>query len=191
MTQIMNGNTSFDEDEWSDDSPEFAFTTDYLMAGGYLSSSDQSQARRSAYLIQLILNSSAAWGPNSSGYNSSSEFHDSNVFDLTGMRAMSNNYTESKLLILVGASLTFNDNATDDPALPNTCGATRYQVCPDFSAGSLHAYWNYFQGAALYDEWANLEDPNVSWQAYEAAYGNLPTSQRVIALTSSITHVLE
>ena len=56
-----------------------------------------------------------------------------------------------------------------------SCGATRYQVCPDYSAGSLHAYWKFFAGTALYDEWAHLEDPNVSWKAYQAAYSNLPS----------------
>ena len=61
----------------------------------------------------------------------------------------------------------FNDTTTDDPPLANTCGATRYQVCPDGTAGSLHAYWTYFTGGMLYKDWAHMEDPAVS-------HGGLP-----------------
>ena len=75
---------------------------------------------------------------------------------------MGNNYTHSKMLYLVAAALTFNDTTTDDPALANTCGATRYQVCPDGTAGSLHAYWTYLTGGMLYKDWAHMEDPEVS-----------------------------
>ena len=177
MTEVMNGGTSLAANQWSDSSPYFAFTTDFLMAGGYLSSSDQAQARTFlAYMAQLVLSSSIgdSWDPTTS-YNSSAAFNSGSVWDLTAIRAMGNNYTGSKLLYLVAAGLTFDDNSTDDPALPNTCGATRYQVCPDYSAGSLHAYWKFFAGTALYDEWAHLEDPNVSWKAYQAAYSNLPS----------------
>jgi hypothetical protein len=78
-------------------------------------------------------------------------------------------------MYLAAAALTFNDTATDDPATPNTCNATRYVVCPDGTAGSLHAYWTYLAGGMLYKDWAHIEDPNVSWQAYQAAYANLPT----------------
>jgi hypothetical protein len=39
------------------------------------------------------------------------------------------------------------------------------------SAGSLHAYWNYVDGAMLYLENAHLEDPTVGWKEYRAAYG--------------------
>src|ERR1035441_3906776 len=88
---------------------------------------------------------------------------------------MGNNYTQAKMIYLVAAALTFNDNTTDDPPLTNTCSATRYQVCPDASAGSLHAYLTYFTGGMMYKDWANMEDPNVTWKAYQAAYGNLPT----------------
>jgi hypothetical protein len=179
MTEVMNGgDTSFGANEWSVSSPYYAFTTDYLMAGGYLSTTDQAQARAFlAFMARSVLANSVgdAWSPTLGSYNSPAEFDTGSVWDLTAMRAMGNNYTESKLLYLVAASLTFNDNTTDDPPLANTCNATRYQVCPDYSAGSLHAYWQYFVGAPLYMEWAHLEDPNVSWQAYQAFYGNLPT----------------
>lgn len=178
MNEIMNGTTSLAANEWSDSSPHFALTTDFLMAGGYLSSSDQMLARSFlAYMVKLVLSNAVGdfWTVSSSAYNSSAEFSTGSVWDMTAMRAMGNNYTESKLLYLVAAGLTFDDNATDDPALPNTCGASRYQVCPDFSAGSLHAYWKYFDGGPLYLQWAHLEDPNVSWQAYQAFYKNLPS----------------
>jgi hypothetical protein len=177
MTQVMNGgDTSFGANEWSDSSPYYAFTTDYLMAGGYLSSSDQAQARSFlAFMAQTVLTSLSGdtWDPTLGHYNSPAEFSTGSVWDLTAMRAMGNNYTESKLLLLVAAGLTFNDTTTDDPDLPNTCNASQYEVCPDYTAGSLHAYWRYLVGAPLYLEWAHLEDPNVSWQAYQDFYGNL------------------
>ncbi len=177
MSSILDGSTSLQANEWSDSSPYFSFTTDFLMSGNYLSSADQAQARSFlSKLVQIAISSSSGnlWDP-TVAYNSSDEFHNTNVYGLTGMRAMSNNYTESKLLILLAAGLTFNDNTTDDPALTNTCNAARYQVCPDYTAGSLHAYWKYFVGAPLYLEWAHLEDPTVSWPAYQAFYANLPT----------------
>ena len=53
-------------------------------------------------------------------------------------------------MYLVGLGLMFDDNTTDDPPLANTCSATRYQLCPDFTGGSMHAYANYFDGSLLY-----------------------------------------
>lgn len=88
------------------------------------------------------------------------------------MRAMGNNYTQSRVLILTAMALTFNDDPNDDPPLPNTCNATRYQVCPDGTAGSLHAYWSYVAGGLLYKDWAVMEDPFIVFQAYRAAYKN-------------------
>ena len=32
--------------------------------------------------------------------------------------------------------------------------------------GSLHAYFTYLTGGMLYRDYAHMEDPNVSWQAY-------------------------
>jgi glycosyltransferase involved in cell wall biosynthesis len=94
---------------------------------------------------------------------------------------MGNNYTMSKMLLLVGIGLTFDDNSTDDPPLTNACSATRYAVCPDFTAGSLHAYWTYLAGSMLLRMWAHIEDPNVVTRAYQAArYSGLsaePTCQ--------------
>ncbi len=83
---------------------------------------------------------------------------------------MGNNYTHARILILTAAALTFNDNTTDDPPLTNTCNATRYQVCPDGTAGSLHAYWTYVSGGMLYADWADMEDPAVVQSAYNGFY---------------------
>jgi hypothetical protein len=88
---------------------------------------------------------------------------------------MGNNYTHARILILMAAALTFNDNTTDDPPLSNTCSATRYQVCPDGTAGSLHAYWTYVSGGLLYKDWANLESPTVVQSAYNTQFNNLPS----------------
>ena len=82
------------------------------------------------------------------------------------MRSMGNNYTLSKMLALLGAALTFNDDPTDDPNLSSSCNAKRSDPCPDYSAGSLHAYFSYFAGAMMYRMYAHLEDPAVTLQAY-------------------------
>jgi hypothetical protein len=76
-------------------------------------------------------------------------------------------------MYLTAAALTFDDNPTDDPPLPNTCSATRYQVCADGTAGSLHAYWKYLVGGMLYKDWAHIEDPIIAQNAYNAFFGNL------------------
>jgi hypothetical protein len=147
------------------------------MGGGYLSSAaDLSTTRQ--YLAKIaheqitnIYNGTlAAIGT----YNHPHQLQQSDENSITGMRAMGNNYTQSRILYLTAAALTFNDTPTDDPALANTCNATRYQVCPDGTAGSLHAYWTYVAGGMLYKDWANLEDPVVAQKAYNTAFGNLP-----------------
>jgi hypothetical protein len=164
------------QDEARRQAVPFVFTTDWLMGGGggagFLSSADQTLARQyiAITLQQLISDSQIPNGP----YNSSSEF--SSEAGIAMMREFGNNYEEAWMLYWGTLPLTFNDNTTDDPPLTNTCSATRYQVCNDGTAGSMHAYFkSWFDGAVLYDEWAHLEDPNVSWQAYQAAYANLPT----------------
>ena len=172
MSAVISGTTSFGGNHWSDSVVAYALTTDWLMAGGYLSSSDLTIARQFlAKVAPTIINYSYGDSPLIGSYNSSSQFAGTGA----SLRDMGNNYTSSKELYLVSIALTFNDNITDDPALANTCSATRYQVCPDGTAGSLHAYWTYFNGAFLYRNWAHIEDPNVSWRAYQAAYANLPT----------------
>ena len=138
-----------------------ALTADWLMAGGYLSAADMAQTRgffataAQSVIAITYTGERAAVG----GYNSAAQFNTNSIFDFDGQRAMGNNYTHSKMLYLVAAALTFNDTTTDDPPLANTCGATRYQVCPDGTAGSLHAYWTYFTGGMLYKDWAHMEDP--------------------------------
>jgi hypothetical protein len=162
---------------WSDGANEWAFTADYLMGAGYLSKSDLVVVRQ--YLARLAFEqmNDAATGSRAvvGKYNSATQFVQSNEFSATGMRAMGNNYTQSRVLILTAAALTFNDDSTDDPPLANTCDAARYQVCPDGTAGSLHAYWTYVTGGLLYKEWANMEDPAVVLPAFNDAYHNLPS----------------
>lgn len=168
--------------EWSDAAPAFTLSPDWLMGGGYLSSSDINLARQFLAFEGQQSNTVGTYGSGTNGYvppagpyNSSAEFNLGGASDLTAMRAISNNYTYSREQYMAAIGLTFDDNTTDDPPLANTCSATRYQMCPDWSAGSLHAYWKYLQGAMLYLDWAALEDPSVAWQAYQSAYSNLPT----------------
>ena len=98
---------------------------------------------------------------------------------------MGNNYTHSKIFYLAAAALTFNDDPDDDPPLANTCHATRYVVCPDGTAGSLHAYWNYLAGGMLYKDWAHMEDPSITWRAYQAAFKNMPSPTECIYVDGS------
>ncbi len=79
------------------------------------------------------------------------------------------NYMQSVMLYMVAAGLEFNDNTADSPTddiiTPNTCGATRYQVCSDFSAGSSRAYWNFFTGTYLLEWWTHSEDAAITQPA--------------------------
>jgi hypothetical protein len=161
----------------SDSTLQFTLTVDWLMGGGYLSDEDQTTARKYFAFVGQNMVSTTFTGSRAvvGHYSSAAQFLTGSIFDYTGQRAMGNNYTHSKEMYLAAAALTFNDTAADDPPTPNTCGATRYVVCPDGTAGSLHAYWTYLSGGMLYKDWAHIEDPNVSWQAYQAAYSNLPT----------------
>jgi hypothetical protein len=125
-------------------------------------------------------------------YNSSAQFDTGNAFDFTGMRANGNNYTLSKNMYLIAAALTFDNNSTDDPPTPNTCSAAVGVVCPDGSAYNLFASWTYETGGMLYRAWAHFDDPNVTWQAYQAAYANLPTQPMcddIVSLTTTIPRV--
>ena len=175
MEQVVSGKEEIRGNHWSDFAQQFSLTTDWLMAGNYLSASDQQLARRFlAYFAKTVLGYSYGATAPTSKYNSPSQFLQNDVFSVVGMRAMGNNYTMSKMLAIVGAGLTFNDDPTDDPDLPNSCNAKRYELCPDYSAGSLHAYFSYFAGAMLYRMYAHLEDPAVTLQAYQNAFTNLP-----------------
>jgi hypothetical protein len=163
--------------QWSDYSPQLALTTDWLLGAGALTSSGDLTTSRKflAYLAKLTLTFEGL--PNPTGtWNSSSNFDLASPWTLGAKRNWSgNNYSLSAMLITAAAGLTFNDTATDSPAMTSTCGATRYQVCADFSAGSLQAYWRYWDQSLLYNYWSHISDPNVTWQAYQAAYSNLPT----------------
>src|ERR1035441_5569788 len=98
-------------------------------------------------------------------------YNSSNMFpNITGMRNLGNNYSETRFFLVPALSLTFNDTTLDDPPLTNTCSATAGQVCPDWTAYNMHAYFTYFVGSILYATNAHMEDPNVSWPAYQAAY---------------------
>jgi len=175
MQQVISGKEDIRGNHWSDSMPQFVLTTDWLMAGNYLNASDLELAHRFlAHFTKTIL--AISYGANAvpDKYNSAAQFQSNDVYSLIGMRAMGNNYSMSKMLALVGASLTFNDDPTDDPNLPNTCNAKRTEVCPDYSAGSLHAYFSFFTGAMLYRMYAHLEDPTVTLPAYQSAFSNLP-----------------
>jgi hypothetical protein len=160
------------------DSVEFlTLPADWLMVGGYLSASDIATTRTYfALAAQEMINiqytgSTAAVG----SYNSPGELNTGSRWDFDGLRAMGNNYTHSKVMYLTAAALTFNDDTSDDPNLTNTCNATRYVVCPDGTAGSLHAYLTYLTGGMLYKDWAHMEDPSVTRPAFNAAFSNMPT----------------
>jgi hypothetical protein len=150
------------------------------MGAGALNSSEQASIRADMYVFAKgLITSGNGYAPPAtlSNYNSPALFNQGATQSASpGIqipRQMGNNYTLSRMLILAGFGLTFNDNTTDDPPLTNTCSATRYQICPDGTAGSLHAYWNYVDGSMLYLENAHLEDPIVGWKEYQAAYHNL------------------
>lgn len=181
MNQVLTHKETVQGNHWSDSSLSFTLTTDWLLAGGYLTAADQDLARRFlATMATTVLGYSYGTTPGVANYNSSGQFDEHKPFDLVSMRAMGNNYTMSKMLYTAAVALTFNDDPSDDPPLRNTCSAGRYVVCPDYTAGSLHAYWKYFTGAMLYRMYAHLEDPTVSWRAYQAAYSNLPRQPRCI-----------
>ena len=181
---VISGAYNIIGNTWSDTSVNFAVDNDWLMGSGSLSPADQTLGRQFLYfLMKTTMNYF---------YGISTPVTPLNSPTLTGnaignMRTMGNNYTMSKMMLLVAAGLTFNDNTTDDPPLTNTCSATRYQVCPDFSAGSLHAYWTYFAGSMLYLDWAHLDDPSVVQQAYNAAFSNVP-SQPTCLYTDGTVH---
>ncbi|HEV2577229.1 MAG TPA: putative Ig domain-containing protein [Acidobacteriaceae bacterium] len=173
---VLNGEIGLLQgNRWADGALQWALTADWLMGGGYLSASDQTTVR--AYLAMLaydqindIYNGALA---QIGDYNSNAQFLQTSEWSITGMRSMGNNYTHARILVLTAAALTFNDNSTDDPPLTNTCNATRYQVCPDGTAGSLHAYWTYVSGGMLYKDWATMEDPSVVQAAY--GFSSTPT----------------
>jgi len=186
MEQVLSGKEEIRGNHWSDSIAPFTLTTDWLMAGNYLSPHDLDVARRFlAYFAKTVLG--FAYGTNApvANYNSVSQLTPGDPYSLVGIRSMGNNYTMSKMLVLAGSGLTFNDDPTDDPNLPNSCNAKRSEICPDYSAGSLHAYFDYFAGAMLYRMYAHLEDPAVTLQAYQTAYSNLPQMPKCLYVDGS------
>jgi hypothetical protein len=168
--QTVTGNT------WSDNVDAMVLAPDYLIGAGALtSSSDLILTRKyAAFMLKSTMTAQATYGTlgTYNNWNSPSQFD-----SITHLRAFGNNYTMTRVEYLVGLGLLFDDNPTDDPALPNTCSATRYQVCPDFSAGSMHAYAAYAIGSMLFNMYAHDENPNVTLAAYNASYpgfGSMP-----------------
>lgn len=159
---------------WSDGSTSFIFAADWLMGGNYFSSADMTNVRAFLYkYAQDQVSAGATDGVRAliGSYNDPAQFVTTSNLAATGERATVNNYSRSRDLLLMGIGLMFNDDTTDDPPLTNTCSATRYQICSDGTAGSLHAYWTYDWGGMLYKEWANVEDAGITFPAYNAAFG--------------------
>ncbi len=162
----------------SDNTVAWTTTPDWLMAGGFLSSSDLNVARRYFAIIGQEMSTDAI-GTGAvayiGNYNSPQQFHTGSIWDYSAMRARGNNYSRSKEIFLAAAALTFDNNSTDDPPLANTCSAAPGVVCPDGTAYNLHSYFNFLVGGDMYLDWAATEDPGVTVPAYQAAYGNLST----------------
>ena len=172
---------------FSDSSLFFTLTTDWLMGSGSLSPSDVTACRQFlAFLGKDVLSFTGNGytpiicnSPGSTVACNSPQLYipaSSPAGDVGTLRIMGNNYTFSKVFYMAAVALTFDDNTTDDPPLSNTCSATRYQVCTDYSAGSLHGYGSYLERAMLYLEYSHLEDPTVSQPVLNTAYGNLPSA---------------
>ena len=177
--------------QWSDQTPAFSTNIDWLRGSGAITTSGDLTIMRAFQSYLMLAAYAGSNVPNPANtYNSSGMFLGSVVngspvapgpADLQNRVVQSgNNYTLSRNLLTMTTGLSFNDNTTDAPNIPtgiyNTCGATRYQVCPDGTAGSLIAYWKYFVGALLYNYWAAIDDPTVVQQAYNAAYSNLASA---------------
>lgn len=153
----------------------FAYTTDWLLGSGLLNSTEQAESATFLhYLGKQVFSNVQGGTPPVTGYNSSTQFNTGSDTALGNQYSMGNNYMEGKFLIGAALGITFNDTTGEDPTLTN-CAGGRYAVCPDYSANSLRAYWNYWVGTYEYKQFAHLEDPNVGWAAYQAAYANLPT----------------
>lgn len=181
MNQMTTGSFNPGQDEWRGDADAFIWTTDWLLNTAHpalSASGDVTLARQYvAWMLKYTLtNGFSNFLPTFTGpYNSSSMFG----VAVDQMRYMGNNYDEAAFFYLAALPLTFNDNTMDDPTLTN-CSGGRYAVCSDGTANSMHAYFNtYFTGALLYDQYAVMEDPNVSLQAYQAKYANLPTAPQL------------
>ena len=190
--QLIGPNYFFPQgaNQWSDMSYIWATLGDWLRGSGAVTSSGDLATMRAFYSYLMVASYAGANYPNPANTYNSAGMLLGNVnggapvgpgpADMQNARVQSgNNYSLSRMLLTAAAGLTFDDNPSDAPNIPtgvyNTCGATRYQMCADGSAGSLIAYWKYLDGAMLYNYWGHIEDPSVVQQAYNSAYGNLPT----------------
>jgi hypothetical protein len=186
---VVSQSVQIGQDRFRYTGKALALTTDWLMGSNLLNPTEQAQSAAFLhYLGKQVLSNSNGGNPPVTGYNSSAQFNTGGEYDLVGQRAMGNNYMEGKFLIGAALGITFNDSTGEDPTLTN-CAGGRYAVCPDYSANSLRAYWNYFTGSYLYKQYAHLEDPSVSWPAYQATYNNLPSQPVCQSSYSSTTPV--
>ena len=101
MTNIMNGNINLVGNVWSDQAQNLILTGDWLMAGGYLSSTDIALQRQfNAYMLKWVL-ASAGYGttPPVNTYNNPVQWSNPAgcasyaPCNLGNMRATGNNYT--------------------------------------------------------------------------------------------------
>lgn len=169
MKELSSGAQKVTGNTWSDSVDAMVLTPDYLMGAGALTSaSDLALTRKyAALMLKSTMTTETTYG----AYGAYNNWNSPSQFDsIAHIRAFGNNYTMTRVEYLIGLGLLFDDNPTDDPPLPNTCSATRYQVCKDFSAGSMHAYAAYAMGSMLLNMWAHDEDPNVTLGAYNASY---------------------
>jgi hypothetical protein len=166
----------FSGNVWSDESQYFVVGMGWAIQSGAITATADLNVIRSFYAWAARNTNSYGYGSvvSTTGFNTSMQFTTGDQWELSsGQRGMGNNYIMSKILWNFGAAFTFHDDATNDPLLTganNTCGATRYQVCPDFTAGSLHAYWTLTDGSYLLKEWAHLEDPAITYPTLNAFY---------------------
>lgn len=175
MKQVLSGKENIRGNHWSDSALPFTLTTDWLMAGNYLSADDQKLSREFlAEITKTILGYIYGTSLTFNKYNSPEQFAPNDAGSIGNLRIMGNNYVMSKLLFVTAAALTFNDTPADDPDLTTACHASRYQMCPDYSPGSLHAYFSLLAGDLLYRMYAHLEAPDVSAGAYAQAFHDIP-----------------
>jgi hypothetical protein len=98
------------------------FTADALMAGGYFSAADLQTVRTYFYGLAFA----AGQAPNGAGIpmiptglnNPTTQFTPTNQYAITHQRATGNNYTLTWFEMMSAAALTFDDNGTDDPVIP-------------------------------------------------------------------------
>jgi hypothetical protein len=177
VNQFNSGAYTPGQDEVRNQAAGLGLATDWLLGSGAITTSGDISACRTyvaKMLKYIMVNYLNGWYP---GANTAPGWYNSsNMFPaITDVRNLGNNYSETRFFLIPALALTFNNTTLDDPPLTNTCGATAGQVCSDWTAYNMHAYFTYFVGSILYSTNLHMEDPNVTWQAYQAAYSNLPT----------------